>query len=103
MPLAFKIHQGQGKWLLRQLLYKYVPAEIVNRPKQGFNVPLATWLRGDLRAWAEALLDRHLIQQQAYLNPELVQNEWQNFLKGAANQQRLWCILMFQAWLSSQD
>ncbi len=103
IPLAFKIHQGQGKWLVRQLLYKYVPAEIVNRPKQGFNVPLATWLRGDLRAWAEALLDKRLIQQQAYLNPELVQNEWQNFLNGAANQQRLWCILMFQAWLSSQD
>lgn len=103
IPLEFKIRQGQGKWLVRQLLYKYVPAELVNRPKQGFNVPLATWLRGDLRAWAEALLDKTLIQQQGYLNSELVQKEWQQFLNGAANQQRLWCILMFQAWLASQD
>lgn len=102
MPLEFKIHQGQGKWLLRQLLYKYVPAELVNRPKQGFNVPLASWLRGDLRAWAESLLDAKRMQEQGYLRAELVQQEWQSFLKGAANQQRLWCILMFQAWLDSQ-
>lgn len=102
LPLEFKIHQGQGKWLLRQLLYKYVPETLVNRPKQGFNVPLAAWLRGDLRAWAEDLLDLKSMQQQGYLQAELVQQEWQNFLKGAANQQRLWCILMFQAWLDSQ-
>ncbi|MFZ1388168.1 MAG: asparagine synthase (glutamine-hydrolyzing) [Thiolinea sp.] len=102
LPLEFKIHQGQGKWLLRQLLYKYVPETLVNRPKQGFNVPLASWLRGDLRTWAEDLLDLKRMQQQGYLQAELVQQEWQNFLKGAANQQRLWCILMFQAWLDSQ-
>ena len=87
---------------MRQLLYKYVPAELVNRPKQGFNVPLASWLRGDLRAWAESLLDAKRMQEQGYLRAELVQQEWQIFLKGAANQQRLWCILMFQAWLDSQ-
>ncbi|TXH69272.1 MAG: asparagine synthase (glutamine-hydrolyzing) [Thiothrix sp.] len=102
IPLEFKIHQGQGKWLVRQLLYKYLPEAMVNRPKQGFNVPLASWLRTDLRTWAEDLLDRNLIRQQGYLNADLVQNEWQGFLKGAANQQRLWCILMFQAWLASQ-
>lgn len=102
LPLEFKIHQGQGKWLLRQLLYKYVPETLVNRPKQGFNVPLASWLRRDLRTWAEDLLDLKRMQQQGYLQAELVQQEWQNFLKGAANQQRLWCILMFQAWLDSQ-
>lgn len=102
IPLEYKIHQGQGKWLLRQLLYKYVPADIVNRPKQGFNVPLASWLRGELRDWAEALLDTNQIQQQGYLQAQLVQQEWQQFLKGAANQQRLWCILMFQAWLAAQ-
>ena len=102
LPLEFKIHQGQGKWLLRQLLYKYVPETLVNRPKQGFNVPLASWLRGDLRTWAEDLLDLKRMQQQGYLQAELVQQEWQSFLKGAANQQRLWCILMFQAWLDSQ-
>ena len=102
LPLEFKIHQGQGKWLLRQLLYKYVPETLVNRPKQGFNVPLESWLRGDLRTWAENLLDLKRMQQQGYLQAELVQQEWQSFLKGAANQQRLWCILMFQAWLDSQ-
>ncbi|SKA80854.1 asparagine synthase (glutamine-hydrolysing) [Thiothrix eikelboomii] len=102
LPLQFKINQGQGKWLVRQLLYKYVPAHIVNRPKQGFNVPLADWLRGELRDWAEELLDAKRMQQQGYLQTKLVQHEWQQFLKGAANQQRLWCILMFQAWLASQ-
>lgn len=102
LPLQFKIHQGQGKWLVRQLLYKYVPADLVNRPKQGFNVPLASWLRGELRDWAEELLDAKRMQQQGYLQTKLVQQEWQNFLKGAAHQQRLWCVLMFQAWLESQ-
>lgn len=102
LPLSFKINQGQGKWLVRQLLYKYVPASIVNRPKQGFNVPLASWLRAELRDWAEELLNPIRLQQQGYLHAKLVQQEWQQFLSGAANQQRLWCILMFQAWLDSQ-
>jgi asparagine synthase (glutamine-hydrolysing) len=102
LPLSFKINQGQGKWLVRQLLYKYVPASIVNRPKQGFNVPLASWLRTELRDWAEELLNPIRLQQQGYLQAKLVQQEWQQFLSGAANQQRLWCILMFQAWLDSQ-
>lgn len=102
LPLQFKINQGQGKWLVRQLLYKYVPAQIVNRPKQGFNVPLASWLRGELRDWAETLLDAKRMQEQGYLQTAVVQQAWQQFLKGAANQQRLWCILMFQAWLDSQ-
>lgn len=102
LPLSFKINQGQGKWLVRQLLYKYVPAPIVNRPKQGFNVPLASWLRTELRDWAEELLNPIRLQQQGYLQAKLVQQEWQQFLSGAANQQRLWCILMFQAWLDSQ-
>lgn len=102
LPLKFKIQQGQGKWLLRQLLYKYIPVDLVNRPKQGFNVPLAAWLHGELREWAEELLKPQLLREQGYLQAELVQREWQNFLKGSANQQRLWCILMFQAWLASQ-
>lgn len=101
LPLEFKIHEGQGKWLLRKLLYQYVPAEIINRPKQGFNVPLASWLRGELREWAEDLLNPTLIKQQGYFQADLVQQEWQSFLKGGSNQQRLWCILMFQAWLTS--
>ena len=65
-------------------------------------MPLADWLRGELRDWAEELLDAKRMQQQGYLQTKLVQHEWQQFLKGAANQQRLWCILMFQAWLASQ-
>lgn len=103
IPLEFKIREGQGKWLLRQLLYKYVPAEIINRPKQGFNVPLATWLRGELRDWAADLLEPNRLKQQSYFQADVVQKEWQLFLKGAPNQQRLWCILMFQAWLASQS
>ncbi len=100
LPLHMKIRQGQGKWALRQILYQYVPASLVERPKQGFNVPIADWLRGDLREWAENLLEPGKLHQQAYLDGKQVRQQWQAFLAGKGNhQQRLWTILMFQAWL----
>ncbi len=100
LPPAMKIRQGQGKWALRQILYRHVPAELIERPKQGFNVPLASWLRGELRDWAEHLLDENRMREQGYLQVAPVRRHWQQFLQGkGSHQHKLWTVLMFQAWL----
>jgi len=99
LPKHFKIRDGQGKWLLRQVLYKYVPKEMVERPKMGFGVPIDKWLRGPLRDWAENLLDENRIRQEGYLNHSVVREKWQEHLSGNRNwQYHLWNVLMFQAW-----
>ncbi len=101
LPMHFKIRQGEGKWLLKQVLRKYVPDEMIDRPKMGFGVPVGRWLRGPLRDWAESLLSADKLRAQGYLNPAIVHKEWQHHLKGdglAAD--RIWQILMFQAWLA---
>ena len=95
-----RIRDGLGKWPLRQLLSRYVPNELVDRPKMGFGVPIGQWLRGDLREWASELLDRHLIQQQGYLHPDPIVHMWNEHTSGKADRSvELWPILMFQAWL----
>lgn len=101
LPLSVKLRDGQGKWLLRQLLYQYVPEKIVTaRPKQGFSVPIEHWLRGSLRDWAEALLDKQRLKREGYFDPMLVRHKWQQHLSGVTNHQSwLWNILMFQAWM----
>jgi len=102
MPLAFKCNQGVGKWPLRQILYQYVPKELIERPKQGFSIPLATWLREDLRDWAEALLNEERLQKEGFFNPKPIRKKWQQHLNGQYNwTQSLWIILMFQSWLES--
>ncbi|MGH8115138.1 MAG: asparagine synthase (glutamine-hydrolyzing), partial [Rhodanobacteraceae bacterium] len=70
LPLDLKVRDGRGKWLLRQLLYEYVPREMVERPKMGFDVPIGRWLTGDLRDWAENLLDAHKLSSQGFFEPE---------------------------------
>ena len=103
MPLDFKIKDGQGKWLLRQVLYRHVPKELIERPKQGFGIPLDSWLRGPLREWAESLLDERRLRDEGYFHPQLIRKKWQEHLSGRRNwQHHLWDILMFQAWLSEQ-
>ncbi|AAZ18527.1 probable asparagine synthase, glutamine-hydrolyzing [Psychrobacter arcticus 273-4] len=103
MPLDYKIRNGEGKWLLKQVLYRHVPRELIERPKMGFGIPLHDWLRGSLRDWAEALLDRNLLQQQGYFNPAPIRKIWNEHLSGVFNHQhQLWDILMFQAWLETQ-
>ncbi len=98
-----KIKDGQGKWLLRQLLYQHVPKELIERPKQGFGIPLAEWLRGPLRDWAEALLDEQRLKQEGYFDPEPIRYKWNQHLAGKGNwQHHLWSVLMFQAWLEAQ-
>ena len=101
LPLPQKIRQGQGKWLLRQLLYRHVPRDLVERPKMGFAVPLGAWLRGPLRDWAEALLDERRLKAEGYLHPGPIRQRWHEHLGGRRNRaDELWSVLMFQAWLA---
>ena len=104
LPLNMKIRHGQGKWLLRQILYKYVPQNLIERPKMGFGVPIDSWLRGPLRSWAEELLDEPYIRSSGYLNATAIRKKWDEHLSGKRNwQHELWGVLMFQAWLKVQS
>jgi asparagine synthase (glutamine-hydrolysing) len=101
LPLSFKIRNGVGKWILRQVLYKYVPSEIVERPKMGFSVPLDSWLRKELREWAEDLLSVESLSRPGILNVQAVRTKWKEHISGARNwQYLLWDVLMFQDWLA---
>jgi asparagine synthase (glutamine-hydrolysing) len=102
LPLSMKLRNNQGKWALRQILYKYVPRELIERPKQGFGVPLGEWLRGPLREWAEELISEERLRREGYFNPGPIRSKWLEHLSGVRNwEHSLWTILMFQAWLES--
>ena len=99
LPLSLKVRNGQGKWALRQVLDRYVPAALVDRPKMGFGVPIDSWLRGPLRGWADELLSPHALKADGLLRPEPITAMWQDHLSGRRNWHGpLWVILMFQAW-----
>jgi asparagine synthase (glutamine-hydrolysing) len=100
LPLSMKIRNGQGKWVLRQLLHRYVPREMSERPKMGVGVPIDSWLRGPLREWAEALLDEGRLRREGVFDPTPIRAAWVQHLSGARNlQQQIWAVLMFQSWL----
>jgi len=100
LPLHFKIRGGSSKWILREVLHKYVPPEIVRRPKMGFGVPIDRWLRGPLREWAEDLLSVKSLAQHGLLNVELIRRKWREHLAHVRNwQYLLWDVLIFQFWL----
>lgn len=99
-----KFKNGKGKWILREILNRHLPEDLVNKSKQGFAVPLDSWLRGHLRHWAESLLDEKNIRRQGYLNATVVNKIWTEHLSGKKNwQYQLWDILIFQLWISSEE
>lgn len=99
LPRAAKIRGGVSKWLLKQVLYRHVPPKLVKRPKMGFGIPLAEWLRGPLRDWAEALLDEQSLRDGGLLDAKRVRQYWSEHLQGKRDwQHRLWLVLMLQAW-----
>lgn len=104
IPLEMKIRNGRGKWLLRQLLYKYVPPALIDRPKMGFGVPIETWLRGPLREWAEDLLTEKKLEDQGFLDANPIRERWNQHVSGTCNwNNELWDVLMFQAWLEHEQ
>lgn len=100
LPMSMKIRNGSTKWILRELLYRYVPKDLIERPKMGFGIPLHEWLRGPLRDWAESLLAPERLECEGYFEPGPIRATWEKHLRGQGNyQQQLWPVLMFQAWL----
>lgn len=103
VPLEAKIRDGRGKMILREILDRHVPRSLIERPKAGFAIPVGRWLAGPLRPWVEALIDPRRIAAEGYLDGALVADAWRRFIAGDVQlETRLWCILMFQAWLERQ-
>ncbi|OPZ79070.1 MAG: putative asparagine synthetase (glutamine-hydrolyzing) [Actinobacteria bacterium ADurb.Bin444] len=99
LPFRQKYRHGQGKWILRRILDRYVPREIIERPKMGFTIPVENWLRGELREWADSLLDAERIRNDGYLDAVTVQSWWHAYLRGDNQWHNpLWTVLMFQGW-----
>jgi len=100
LPQAYKLRDGVTKWILRQVLYRYVPKALIERPKMGFGIPVGDWLRGPLREWGEALLAQPRLIDEGFFEPALVRRCWTEHVSGHRNwQYQLWNVLMFQAWL----
>ncbi|WP_353885787.1 asparagine synthase C-terminal domain-containing protein [uncultured Marinobacter sp.] len=103
LPLHMKKRGNSSKWLLRQVLYDYVPKELIERPKAGFGIPVGKWLRTELRDWAEQLLCEQRLEQEGFFHPQPIRTMWQEHLSGIRDwTPKLWTILMFQEWWAAQ-
>ncbi|MDR1228705.1 MAG: asparagine synthase (glutamine-hydrolyzing) [Azoarcus sp.] len=104
LPLHMKIRSGQGKWLLRQVLYRHVPKDLIERPKMGFGIPVDQWLRGPLKAWGESLLNPERLIREGFFHTDPIERKWHEHQTGQRNwSYYLWDILMFQSWLECQQ
>jgi asparagine synthase (glutamine-hydrolysing) len=100
LPLEYKAHAGEGKLVLRKALGRHLPVDSFERPKMGFGIPLDSWLRNELRDWAEDLLDPTAMRNDGFLDVELVRSRWDQHQSGVRNwHYLLWSVLMFQSWL----
>jgi asparagine synthase (glutamine-hydrolysing) len=103
IPMDQKVSGGLGKRILRELLHRYVPRELVDRPKMGFGVPIDRWLRGPLKRWAADLLEPDRLRREGYFEPTAITRKWEEHQAGTRNwQYLLWDVLMFQGWLEAQ-
>jgi asparagine synthase (glutamine-hydrolysing) len=99
LPSAMKGGDGVGKRMLRRVLSRYLPRELIERPKMGFAVPIQDWLRGPLRPWAEPLLDERRLAAEGIFNPTPIVKRWREHLAGSSDwHDSLWAVLIFQAW-----
>ncbi len=104
LPLSFRVQRSGGKRVLRNILDRYVPRRLIERPKSGFALPVHDWLRGPLKDWCEGLLDESRLRNEGFFDPAMVRNAWDEHLSGRRNRQYdLWSILMFQAWKEAQN
>ena len=104
IPHDLKFRKGQVKWVLKKILSQYVPSNLIERPKMGFEIPLDAWLRGSLKDWAESLLSEKRLIQENYFNAKLIRDKWEEHLSGKQNwQYLLWNVLMFQAWIEENN
>lgn len=103
LPTRHHVVDGEGKWILRQILYKRAPKALFDRPKMGFGVPMGDWLKGPLKGWVGDLISPDLLKRQGFFHPEPIHQKWREHQAGAADwHYLLWNLLMFQAWLQSE-
>lgn len=105
LPIEYLKDEKEGKKVLRDVLYRYVPKEMMDRPKKGFSIPIMNWLREDkeLKAWAESLIDRDLLKQQGLLNPDIVWQMWNDLIERGIWRVQIWYVLIFQQWMMEKD
>lgn len=103
IPVEMNFKEGANKRMLRKILYQYLPAQMFERPKMGFAVPIDSWLRGPMRDWAENLLNEERLSREGYFNPIPIRRKWREHLSGKRDwQYSLWSVLMFQGWLEKE-
>jgi len=104
LPTNYKVRDGKGKWILKELLKRHIPDRLVERPKMGFSVPIGDWLRGPLKEWAHSLLEPSRLEREGFFNSKSIADRWEEHCSGRLNHEgTLWTVLMFQSWLEEYN